>query len=321
MMIIVYGRYSKFRLSTSAEIDKLHKRIGVEIDEKKSLESKFLLEAKADSDNIKSLLREVDELRKSKESEMKLRFEAEKQIEMTLQKTNEIQKRMQDWSVVQNAVMKDSKDEIIKIGNDLFKKLNDSYKHENEVNKELLAKFSKEISGSIQKTAALSALNSGDKPKIAATDKSISSSSLNNVIKVMKKSGWKEGENYFLAKDFEGQKAKMFLCDLAFVSLEKLYVVDFKASQYLEEYLQTEDAEVVKQKLDRYLSYLANPKYLSSILKVLSESEAQFDKSGIVIALASAEELKILKDLGYYEKSRKIASEILDFEGLSNLVL
>ncbi len=338
MMIIIYARYSKFRLSSSKEIEELHNKISHEIDEKKALQTKQLLDTKADSDKIQELLREVDELRKAKEGEVKLRLEAEKQIELALQKTDEIQKRMHDWSVVQDAVMKDSKDAIVKVGNELFKKLNDSYKNEVETNKNLLGKFSKNISEFFEKSVASVA----SRPAIAVPAKNSTSQApasaksvkakptsheplspklISDLVETMKANGWLANKDYFLASNFDEQKAKLFFCETAFVSLDKLYIIDFKASHYLEEYLHSKDEKVLIQKLDRYLDYLNNPKYLDSILKVLATSNVKFEKSGIVIALASKEELQTLRDINYFEKARKIASEILDVDGVNNLVL
>ncbi len=331
MMIIVYARYSKFRISSSKEIAELHKKVSYEIDQKKAVQEKLLLDTKTDGEKIEALLREIDELRKEKEGEVKLRLEAQKQIELAMQRTDEIQKRMHDWSVVQDAVMKDSKDAIIKVGNELFKKLNDSYKNEVETNKNLLGKFSKNISDFFEKSVAAVAT----KPvaneatihaqKITGRDaKSTQASSpklVSDLVETMKANGWLANKEYFLPTNFDAQKAKLFFCEVAFVSLDKLYIIDFKGSHYLEEYSHSKDENILKQKLDRYLDYLANPKYLDSILRVMATTNAKFDRSGIVVALGSKDELKILKDLNYYEKARKVVSEILDLNGVNNLVL
>lgn len=327
MMIIVYARYSKFRLSSSAEIRELQKSLEVEIAEKKSLQEKLLIETKVEGEKVEALLHEIDELRKNKENEVKLRLAAEKQIELALQKTDEIQKRMHDWAVVQDAVMKDSKDAIIKVGNELFKKLNDSYKVEVETNKNLLGKFSKNISEFFEKSVANIAAKSAGTTEVPTrksasyTQGSSASKLVAKLVETMQANSWSVNKEYFLPVNFDEQKAKLFFCEVAFVSLDKLYIVDCKASHYLEEYQHSRDEKLLKQKLDRYLDYLSNHKYLDSILKVLSTAEVKFDSSGIVVALASKDEIKILKDLGYYDKTRKIASEILDFDAVNNLVL
>ncbi len=328
MMIIVYARYSKFRLSSGSEIKELRKNLEKEISEKKSFQEKLLVETKTEGEKVEALLREIDELRKEKEKEVKLRLEAEKQIELALQRTEEIQKRMHDWSVIQDAVMKDSKEAIIKVGNELFKKLNDSYKVEVETSKNLLGRFSKNISESFEKSMAgvvsvvAKQSTSATKKDSASSNSTVSSSKLiGSLVATMQKNNWAVNKEYFLPINFDENKSKLFFCEVAFVSLDKLYIVDIKASNYLEEYKHSRDEKVLKQKLDRYCDYLANPKYIDSILKVLASTEVKFDNSGIVVALASKEELQILKDINYYDKLRKIASEILDFDAVNNLVL
>ncbi len=334
MMIIVYARYSKFRLSSSKEISELQKKLNQEIEQKKSIQERLLLETRTDAEKIEALLREVDELRKEKESEVKLRLDAQKQIDMVMQKTEEVENRMHDWSIAQDAVMKDSKDAIIKVGNDLFKKLNDSYKNEVETNKNLLGRFSQNITDFMTKSVASIAKSQTKKSvklvkrkdeSVAkqTTEKSTVSNSklLPELIKAMKANGWLANKEYFSAENFNAENAKMFFCDVAFISLDKLYIVDFKANQYFEEYLNSKDEVLLKQKLDRYFEYLQNPKYIDSILKIMATTNVKFDNNAIVMALGLEEYLKIIKDLNYYDKARKVASEVLDLNGVNNLVL
>ncbi len=327
MMLIVYIRYSKFRLSSGKEISELQKKISQEIDQKKSVQERLLITTSSDGEKIEALLREIDELRKEKESEVKLRLDAQKQIDLAIQRTDEVEKRMHDWTIAQDAVMKDSKDAIIKIGNDLFKKLNDSYKNGIETNKNLLGRLSKNITDFVEKSVA-----NISKPKAKKLptkvdekkDENVATSTskfLPDLIKVMKANSWLAGKNYFTAENFDAQNAKMFFCDVAFVSLEKLYIIDFKASHYLQEYVAAKDEAVLKQKLDRYFNYLQNPKYLDSILKVMATTNVKFEAKGIVIVVGLEDDLKIIKDLNYYDKARKFASEVLDIKGVNNLIL
>lgn len=324
MMLIVYIRYSKFRLSSAKEISELQKKVSQEVDQKKSIQERLLITTSSDGEKIEALLREIDELRKEKENEVKLRLDAQKQIDMAIQKTEEVEKRMHDWSMAQDAAMKDSKDAIIKVGNDLFKKLNDSYKNEIETNKNLLGRFSKNITDFIEKSV-VAISKSKEKKSLAAVgvkkSPATNSKLLPTLIKTMKANGWLAGKDYFTAENFDEQNAKIFFCDVAFVSLDKLYIIDFKASSYFEEYRFAKDEAALKQKLDRYLDYLKNPKYLDSILKVMATADIKFEGKGIVIVIGSEDDVKTMKDLNYYDKARKIASEVLDINGVNNLVL
>ena len=340
MMIIVYLRYSRLRSSSGKEIHALHEKMAKESDDRRTMENKLLLEAKDNSDKVEKLLHEVNELRKGKEGEIRLRFEAEKQIELALQKNTEIQKRMQDWRVVQDAVMKDSKDAVVKMGNELYRKMNDSYKNEIETNKNLLGRVSNNISEFFDKISALkmaapAAPVAKKSSSVAAKSSAAEAVAVENPIKklvsdlveTMKAAGYLVNKNYFLPANFDEQKAKLMLSEVAFIESGMLYIVDLKSCLYLEEYkamkAKDKDAaeENLKHKLDKYLAYLGNAKYRESILKVMSATKAEFDKSSIVVVVPSKAELHILKEIGYYEKARKVASEVIDFDGVNNLVL
>jgi hypothetical protein len=57
----------------------------------------------------------------------------------------ELEQRIEDWSVIQDAIMCDTRDYMIKIGNDLFKKLNEIYKKEVEANRKLIGNIEQKI--------------------------------------------------------------------------------------------------------------------------------------------------------------------------------
>lgn len=339
MMIIVYLRYSRLRTSSGKEIHALHEKILKEGDDRRVMENKLLLEAKDNSDKIEKLLHEINELRKGKEGEIRLRFEAEKQIELALQKNTEIQKRMQDWRIVQDAVMRDSKDAVVKMGNDLYRKMNETYKNEIETNKNLLGRVSHNISEFFDKISALKVAPpvAHEKKATTTTAKAAHAESVavenptkqlvSDLVQTMKAAGYLVNKDYFLPANFDEKKAKLMLCEVAFIESGMLYIVDFKSCLYLEEYkaMQAKNkdaaAETLKHKLDKYLAYLGNVKYSESILKVMSVTKAKYDKNSIIAVVPSKAELQILKEIGYYEKVRKVAAEVVDFDGVNNLVL
>ena len=334
MMIIIYLRYSRFRLKTSAEIAILRQKLDKEVSERRDVENQLLTEKKTDSAKNEKLLQEVTDLRKEKEGEIRLRIEAEKQIEVALHKTNEVQKRMKDWSVVQDSVMRDCKDSIVKIGNDLYKKLQDSYKNEVETNKNLLGRVSKNITDFFEKISAAQKTENQVKPVAASPAKTENSDVVANVVikkmvadlsATMKANGLLVNKDYFLPANFDTQKAKMFLCEVAFITVEELYMVDFKPCIYFEEYRANKDKtaalDLLKQRLDKYISYIENSRYRDSILKVMATTKAKFKKNIIVVALSSNADLQFLKEIGYHDKLHKITPQIMDFDGVNNLVL
>lgn len=336
MMIIVYGRYSKFRISTASEIRDLRKQLEKEHEEKRVLDEKLLNASKDGNEKVETLLREIDGLRKEKEVEIKLRLEAEKQIELALLRTEEIQKRMQDWRMVQDAVMKDSKDAIVRMGNDLFKKMSDNYKIEVETNKNLIGRVSKSVSDLVDKFSSAKPMASTASGQPAAVSRTAESSSIpavdemtkkliSDLVSTMKASGRLVNKDYFLPANFDEQKAKLMLCEVAFIVSNRLYIIDFKACRYLQEYSGAPDKaaaeNILKQKLEKYFLYLANPKYRESILKVMASTKSKFDKSYITIIVPSKNELQVMKQIRYYEKAHQVGFEVLDFDGINNLVL
>ena len=335
MMIIFYVRYSHFRVSSTSEIRDLRKKLDKEIEFRKSVEGNLESTTKGSSQKAEALLREVGGLRKEKESEVKLRLEAEKQIELALQKTDEVQKRMKDWSIVQDAVMKDYKESIVKLGNDLFRKMSDSYKTEVETNRNLIGRISQSVTELMEKSFP-TAKKSATKPKeenhvldhdAEHPENDIVKNLITDLHNTMKANGHFVNKDYFLPSNFDKVKAKLLLCEIAYVAEEKLYIMDFKACRYLAEYKNlsaTNKAEAdvnLKQKLDKYVAYLSNKKYRDSILKVLSTTTAKFSGEIMIVGMSSQEDVKIMKEFRYYEQLRKLDFEVMDFDEVNNLVL
>lgn len=343
MMIFVYFRYSRFRISSAIEIKKLRAKSEEQAEEMKNSDRKLLQATKTDNDKIQSLLREIDELRKEKENEIKLRLNAETQIELTLQKTAALEKKMEDWHILQDSLMHDSKDAIFKIGNDLYKKLSDSYKQEAETNKNLIARISKTVSDFADKFSSPFSTASS-KEKVKVIDKTLPDKDghqevaephaedpakklISDLVSTMKAGGYLVNKDYFTPANFDDQKAKLMLCELAFLRGKKLYLIDFKACRYLAEYQHLRDKNKIaaetslKQKLDKYFSYLGNTKYRGSILKAMLASKVKFEKTIIAVVVSSRQDLQILKEVHYDEKARRFGFEVMDFDGANNIVL
>jgi hypothetical protein len=144
---------------------------------------------------------------------------------------------------------------------------------------------------------------------------------------VMKANGHFVNKNYFLPSNFDPEKAKLLLCEVAYIGADKLYIMDFKASRYLDEYNhfkvknKAEAQDVLKHKFDKYLSYLGNKKYHDSILKALSAAKAKFTDEIIVVVVPSKEDVATMKELSYYEKFHKLNFEVMNFDEASDLVL
>lgn len=335
MMIVIYVRYSKLLISSGRKIKGLEEIIATESAEKISLQEQLLTETKEGKEKVDAALKDVEKVRKEKESEMrkekeyemKLRLEAEKQIELALQKTDEVQKRMQDWRVIQDAVMKDSKEEISKLADSIYEKMSEDFKAEGASNKNLLMGISQNI---------LELTSTEDTPKNAAKQakplqkKSIVSSShidsvtkslMAELIEMMQANGHLANKDFFLSENFDSQNTKLFLCEMAFVTKSKLHIIDFKINRYLEEYKKDQDLDSLQLRLKKYLTYLSNTKYAASVQQALSSSNVEFTKSDIVIALPSESEIALIQKAGCYDKALKLGLVIADFDDLNDIIL
>jgi hypothetical protein len=310
MMIYVYGRYSTFRISSTREISKLRKNCEEYLEGKQIAEDKLLSESKLESGKIEKLLREIDDLRKDKEAYMTSRFEVEKKLEVALQKAVELQNRLNDRKMIYDVMAGDSDENIVKIGSDLYKKLSESHKAEIEANRELLERVLANSKEFFEKNTLNNYVAVEDPAKKLAP----------GLVEVMKMNGHVVNKDYFLASSFsEQQKAKSFLCEIAFIKAQKLYIIDFKACYYFAQYdaLKVKDkvtaAEHLKQHLDKYLNYLNDEKYSGSILRALSSSTIP-SQDVIMILLPNKADLQVLKEIQYDEKVAKAQFEVIDFE-------
>ena len=127
----------RFKKEVEKEFDNYEEKLEEEVSKRKEAESEYqsqlhLLKSSqhrtgdknpssasgADSKAVESLLFEIENLHKEKDEELKLRLEAEKQIELAIQKTSDVQQRIEDWKNLQEANLKDATDAIMKVGND-----------------------------------------------------------------------------------------------------------------------------------------------------------------------------------------------------------
>lgn len=385
MMLIVFLRYSHFRLNYKKELEKQKKIYDQQIAELKKTEVVVDTESlNAEIQKNENLIREIQEIERQRDSESKLRISAEKQIEATNKKMQELQKRIEDWSVIQDSILNDTRDTIVKIGNDLFKKLNDSYKQEALTNRNLIGRVSKtqdeqkeffnqfgqnisqQIADFHQKlTNSIVANHSNASNNNPANNNSANADAVNNnhalannqssatpalaqnspatkgdnvgdgktkklledIVETMNAAGRLSNKDYFLASNFDEQRAKMMLCEMVFVGADRCYVLDFKAIKIFGEYEkllstnQQQAQDFLKDKFTKYLAYLANPKYFESIAKVLQSARVAKEKNAIILALSSKKEIGVIKDLGIYDQVKKFNIEVMDFDLIVNVVI
>ncbi len=347
MMLLIYFRYTHFRLKSKKEVEQVKKTLELQIAELKKAESSVDTESlKAEALKVESLQIKIKELERQCDSEVKLRNNAEKQIDIANKKMQELEKRIEDWSVVQDAIMSDSRDSIIKIGNDLFKKLNDSYKQEVETNRNLIGRIIKAVEE--QKGLITNIALNSSQGQIISKNSNISIDNqqllgnnvqaqnvidpntkkfLEEIVETMKAAGKLANKDYYTVVNFDEQRGKSLLCELVFVDQDNLYIIDLKAVRYFSEYdklllvNQVEAQNYLKEKLEKYLTYLSNPKYLETILKVLGSVKITREKNNIILALPSKKQITLAKELQFFDKAKKLNIDIMDFDLIVNIVI
>ena len=363
MMLLIYLRQTHIRLRSKKEIQKIKQVYENQISELKKAENTFDAEGlKIQASKVETLENQITDLKRDLDSEEKLRISAEKQIEIANKKMQELEKRIEDWSVIQDAIMSDSRESFVKVGNDLFKKLNDSYKQEVETNRNLIGRIAKlveEQKNLITNMAITNAqnflnpsINGNDNKKIIddqgsnqnnfqnnltaqpsyssknqIPDDTASKKLLEEIIETMKASGRLANKDYFTSSNLDLQRAKLMLCELLFVDENAIYIIDFKGIKYFNEYEKlsiSSDIQAqnfLKEKLEKYLGYLSNPKYLESISRIFESLKIPKKRISIILALPSKKQLSILKDLQYFEKAKKLNIEVMDFDLIVNIVI
>ena len=127
------------------------------------------------------------------------------------------------------------------------------------------------------------------------------------------------------------QLKKLVLCE-TMIAIDKsnAIIVDVKSAKFFIELFAGRakgniDAEVIfKQKIDRYLSYLNNPKYTSNVINYFSKQkilspEAQ---SSLIMLVPSEKEVEEFEKLGsiYIEMLEDCGINLHSLESFSNLI-
>ncbi len=352
---IFWNKYSKLKQSSETEISELKQELDESQREINSAAIKMRENLNPNNQNNDVLVQELADLRKEKEVELKLRMEAEKQIAIAIQKTEDIQKRMIDWKVAQEAAMKDSQAAIFKIGEDLYQKINTSHQNEIENNQNIFSQILEHLTNnndtSIQQTQTLTTetqerdntdstpinqdppennleQDSEPKPEQKTTSANTADKArdmISHLEDSMQNSEYENGKDYFFSSSFEADKSKLFLCESAFIQDAHLYIFDFKSCNFLEDYLSNDNKEAalegVTKKLDKYISYLSNPKYRAAILKAMASKNVAFDNGDIVVVTPSNQVLETLEEIGYLEKLEDAGAKVATFDEILDLTL
>ncbi len=289
---------------------------------------------------IDSLLADVDSLRKEKDEELKMRLEAEKQIDLALQKTKDVQRRIDDWKIIQEANLQDATDSIVKVGNDLYDRLIVNHKAESETIRNKVDDTVKNIYDYLEKIVKqVQFLNvhNIDGHKAVSVAIGMNSEAINinhqsrNLEDILKSAHLQPAIDYFMHHNLPDEVKKSVLCE-TMIALDKSssIIVDIKSAKYFLELFsgrsrQEADVEVnFKQKIDRYLAYLTNPKYRSNILNYFARQQIILPtaQNSLIMLVPSDKEVEEFKNLG--DKYTKILADnninLHSLKSFSNLI-
>ncbi len=285
---------------------------------------------------IDSLVAEVSNLRKEKDQEVKSRLEAEKQIDLALQKTTDIQKRIDDWKTIQEANLKDITNVIIKGDNDLYERLTIQYHTESEIIRNRVDDTVKNIDDHLERITKqvqfLNVYNSdSNKESSAAIGMNNDHSSI-NLEDVLRSAHLQPGIDYFMRHSFPEKVKKSVLCESMIVLDQKnIIIIDIKSARFFLELFSgraKEDGNIednFQQKIDRYLTYLTNQKYSSNIVNYFAKQQVITPDANVSLLMLVPSE----KEVGVFQKLGDKYVQILEdnninlhsLENFSNLIL
>lgn len=360
IMLIIYFRYSHFRISSNREMKELRTRIDDQVKALQDGEQKLFNATKSETKKVEDLLREIDELRKSRENDIKLKAELEKQLEITLTQNKDLEKHLIDLKSTQEHIIQDTKEAVAKMGNDLYKKVNDSNKIEIETAKNLMGKAIKLISEYMEKIAKATIVakssssndnnnqhheNQKEETKIQINNNNQQESfkilplsnhqMVDDLIETMKVSGHLVNKNYFIPANFDSSKSKLLLCEVVFINGNQLYIIDFKSCHYFDEFNNKNKKELSQNenpanealnelttKCKAYLTFLQSSQYQKSILSIFTNNkDLTIEKTFIIAVVSSRNDLQLAKTTKIYESFQQKNIQMMDFDDISNIVI
>lgn len=361
LMAVFLTKYLTTKKTLEKQIDDLEQRNKEYLRDNEAAQAQMRQNIASDNKKIEALLNEISTIRKEKEEELKLRIESEKQVAMTIQKTEDIQNRMQDWKIAQDAAMADAQDTMKEISQDLFtrltdvisqKDLNNLTQNNNNFNeiRNTLHNLSEALEE--QKNSTIQAIKNNlpneikvleEKEKNTVDDKTkntsnpietaiseektgdISKKMITDLVESMKQSGHVNGKEYFTSDSFDSEKAKLFLCETAFLQDDHLYFFDFKAYNFINDYNKSADKDsalkTLTLKLDKYFAYLSNPKYRGAISKIMELKKINFIGSDVVFVVTNESDIDLLEKIHYLAKFEDADIKIATFNDLIEITL
>ena len=332
MMIYIYFRYSHFRISSAKEIRDLREKNDKQSQELRDFDAKLLSSIKGYQDKVEALLIEVGKVRSEKEKEVEMRTTIEKKYEIINQKNSDFETIHDEITSAISNIVNDTHETAKNLSKDIQEKISHTLKEEAQESQKLIAKINQNVSDFVAKfnSAQNQVIREKEDTKYLElfqnTNGEIANNLINDVINLIKTHGFLPLENFISSNHIDANKAKLLLCEIAFVKNNQLFILDFKGTNYIFEFFASKAKndkmadENFNIKYRRYLMLISNQKYYDIINQLLQSLGFNYSIAKINLIVPSKSEIKLLKDLQYYDKARQLNLDIIDIDDLSKIL-
>lgn len=252
--------------------------------------------------------------------------------EILIQKNNDHESVHSEITNAILNIVNDTHETARNLGKDLYEKISDSYKKEAQESQNLISKVNQNVADFVAKFN--SAQNQVIKEKedfrfhelFQPANSEVSKNLIIDVLSLIKNKGFVVNKNLFMPENFDEQKSKLMLCEIAFIKNNRLFILDFKGTNYIFEYFASKAKndkmaeENFNIKFKRYLMLLSNHRYYELISRAINSESAHQDSYKVVVVVPSKNEIRLLKDLQYYEKAQQLNFDIIDIEDINKII-
>jgi hypothetical protein len=258
-----------------------------------------------------------------------------------VQKTNDVQARIDDWKIIQEANLKDANEIMIGVGNDLYDRLISDYHAESEIirNKvdetvrnvhEYLDKIVKQVQflnvHNIDTTSAVGVVSAMNSAEVNVNHNS------RNLESSLKDGHLQVGVDYFMHHNLPEEVKKSILCEaIIIIDRDNIIVVDIKSARFFLELFsgRARGDDLVEEefpkKMDRYITYLTNKKYSSNVINYLARQNViePTANASLVMLVPTDKEIEAFEDLGdeYIKMLEDNNINLHSLKSLSDLIL
>jgi DNA recombination protein RmuC len=242
-----------------------------------ALEARLRLEQALERQSILEL--DIEKAVKISEQSKDLRFEAEKQRDLALQRVTEMQSRMQDWEKTREESMKTAKEAMFSTGGEIFRK------EAEELAKKTLEEFDK-----VSQTVSVlhsKVQASSDKTDLVwrslSTPQAIGNFSEIGLENALKNMGLSAGRDFIMQYHINTANGNNLRPDaVVFLPNNNIMVIDSKASKAFLELAQSQDEhqeaarlQDIKKRMNEHLRSLSSKNYQDAVKDAIKQADIE----------------------------------------------